>query len=174
MEGSSSRNAASSHSGQTQRLNPQDNLGVPSTQRQRHSEHVQIRPSFSNSSGLSTTEASLKAKSSSVAVREMNALIPSAERPKKRRKVRAISIWAPECLLILASTAILASIVVILHVYQTQPQPSWRLGINLTTIIALLATLLRNSITMVVEESKFILRVTLLHSSQQTASLTQL
>lgn len=160
MEGTSTRyHAASTQPDPTPRQYPGDDLRVPSGPRDQDSGNVRTGPSTSTSSGLSTSETSLKAKfRSSIAVREMNTLLPSAERTKKRRKASVLSIWAPECLLIFASSALLMAIVVILHLYQAQPQPSWKLGINLTTIIALLATLLRNSITMVVEESKSSLR----------------
>ena len=63
--------------------------------------------------------------------------------------------WAKECLLVLIATGLLIAIASILTSYNHQPQPGWGLGLNLNTIIALLATILRSTLVVVVEEGQF-------------------
>lgn len=75
----------------------------------------------------------------------------SASGSPSRRENPLLS-WVWEGLLVLSAVGLMTAIVVILARYQDQPQPSWSLGININTIIAILATLLRNNIVMVVEE----------------------
>jgi hypothetical protein len=60
--------------------------------------------------------------------------------------------WAKECLLVLIATGLLIAIALILASYNHQPQPGWELGLNLHTIIALLATIIRSTLVVVVEE----------------------
>jgi hypothetical protein len=49
---------------------------------------------------------------------------------------------------------IMISIAVMLGLCNQQPQPKWNVGLNLKTVVALLATLLRSSLVTVVEEGK--------------------
>jgi hypothetical protein len=56
--------------------------------------------------------------------------------------------------LLLAASALLIAIVSILAVYSGKPLPKWTFGLNLNTIVALLATSLRSSLVIVVEESQ--------------------
>lgn len=73
----------------------------------------------------------------------------------KRRRSTFLTAWAYECVLVIFALGLLAAIVSILASFQHQPQPSWGLGINLNTVIALLATFLRNSILMVIEQGQW-------------------
>ncbi|OAL52627.1 hypothetical protein IQ07DRAFT_678572 [Pyrenochaeta sp. DS3sAY3a] len=60
--------------------------------------------------------------------------------------------WWQEWSLLLVSVGLLVAITSILRHYHQQPQPSWKLGLSLNSLIAVLATLLRSSIVTVVEE----------------------
>ncbi|CAI6264376.1 unnamed protein product [Periconia digitata] len=60
--------------------------------------------------------------------------------------------WWKEWALLLFSLGVLVAIPVILSHFNGQPQPVWSLGLNLSTIIAVLATLLRSSLATVSEE----------------------
>ena len=60
--------------------------------------------------------------------------------------------WWKEWVLVLLAVGILLAIIVILRLNDQQPQPNWSLGLNVNTVIAILATLLRSSLVTVVEE----------------------
>jgi hypothetical protein len=63
--------------------------------------------------------------------------------------------WWPEWILVLISISILIAIEVILRKFHNVPQPDWKFGLNLSTLIAVLATLLRSSLVSVVEQGTF-------------------
>jgi hypothetical protein len=63
--------------------------------------------------------------------------------------------WWKEWVLLCLATGILIAIVVVLRCFNDQPQPNWSLGLNLNTIIAVLATLLRSSLVTIVEEGNY-------------------
>lgn len=74
---------------------------------------------------------------------------------RQSEKYQALSIarqWWQEWTLILTSIGIFIAIVVILRRFHNEPQPDWKLGLNLSTLIAILATLLRSSLVSIVEE----------------------
>ncbi|KAH8714832.1 hypothetical protein GQ44DRAFT_624959 [Phaeosphaeriaceae sp. PMI808] len=54
--------------------------------------------------------------------------------------------WWKEWALVVLSLGFLIAIIVIFRIYNGRTQPNWRLGLNLNTVIALLATLLRSSL----------------------------
>jgi hypothetical protein len=60
--------------------------------------------------------------------------------------------WWQEWTLMLISIGILIAIFIVLRIYNNNPQPDWKFGLNLSTLIAVLATLLRSSLVSVVEE----------------------
>lgn len=62
--------------------------------------------------------------------------------------------WWKEWVLVLVAIGILAAITIILRLFNDQPQPNWNQSLNLNTMIAVLATLLRSSLVTVVEEGK--------------------
>jgi hypothetical protein len=62
--------------------------------------------------------------------------------------------WWKESALLLAASALLIAIISILAVYSGKPLPKWTFGLNLNTIVALLATSLRSNLVIVVEESQ--------------------
>jgi hypothetical protein len=62
--------------------------------------------------------------------------------------------WWIEWVFVLIAIGILIAIVVTLRLNNQQPQPKWGLGVNLNTVIAVLATLLRSCLVTVVEEGK--------------------
>lgn len=69
-----------------------------------------------------------------------------------RSTTNPIWIWWKESVLLLLATSILVAISSILAIYTGKPLPKWTLGLNLNTVVALMATLLRSSLVMVVEE----------------------
>jgi hypothetical protein len=64
----------------------------------------------------------------------------------------SIQQWWQEWILMIISIGILIAIFVILRMYNNIPQPNWKFGLNLSTLIAVLATLLRSSLMSIVEE----------------------
>jgi hypothetical protein len=60
--------------------------------------------------------------------------------------------WWQEYILMLISVGILITVVLVLRTYTNNPQPDWKFGLNLSTLIAILATLLRSSLMSIVEE----------------------
>lgn len=64
--------------------------------------------------------------------------------------------WWAELALSALATAILVAIISLLANFHGKPQPSWTFGLNLNSLVALMATLLRSSILMVVEEGEVI------------------
>ncbi|OAL55033.1 hypothetical protein IQ07DRAFT_476272, partial [Pyrenochaeta sp. DS3sAY3a] len=60
--------------------------------------------------------------------------------------------WWKESVLLLIAISLLVAISSILATYTGKPLPKWTIGLNLNTIVALLATILRSSLVMVVEE----------------------
>jgi hypothetical protein len=78
---------------------------------------------------------------------------------QKRRSLSSgalsmLRIWWKEWALIAFVVGIMITITSILSIYDQQPQPKWNISLNLNTVIALLATLLRSSLVTVVEEGK--------------------
>jgi hypothetical protein len=80
----------------------------------------------------------------------------SADHPKSSKlnapRLNKLSIWWKESALLLVALGLLIAIVSILVAYGGKPLPKWTLGLNLNTIVALLATSLRSSLVMAVEE----------------------
>lgn len=64
------------------------------------------------------------------------------------------TLWWKEIISFLVASGALVAIVVILVMYNGQVQPSWKYSVNLSTLIAILSTLLRALLVAVVEEGK--------------------
>jgi hypothetical protein len=62
--------------------------------------------------------------------------------------------WSWEFLYLLLATASFVAIVFVLVKFNNKAQPDWPHSINLSALIALLATILRSSLVVVIEESK--------------------
>jgi hypothetical protein len=69
-------------------------------------------------------------------------------------QVNKLWVWWKESALLVVALGLLIAIISILAAYGGKPLPKWTLGLNLNTIVALLATSLRSSLVMVVENSK--------------------
>lgn len=87
--------------------------------------------------------------------------IVRSKEPRKRRDstfraraVHSLHNWWQEWVLLFTALIILMTIVVILRVLSGQPQPEWKLGVNLNTLIAVLATVFRSSLVTIVEEGR--------------------
>lgn len=72
--------------------------------------------------------------------------------------------WWKEMLSLLVAVGAMVAIVVILVMYNGQEQPSWRHSINLSTLVAILSTLLRALMVVVVEEGKTIIIISCFQS----------
>ncbi|KAF2033853.1 hypothetical protein EK21DRAFT_34179, partial [Setomelanomma holmii] len=59
--------------------------------------------------------------------------------------------WWREFVSSMLTIALLVTVVSILAAYNGKPLPSWTIGLNLNTIVAILATLMRSSLVVVVE-----------------------
>lgn len=68
---------------------------------------------------------------------------------------RLIVAWWQEILCFTFAAVAFAAIAVILAKYNGQEQPDWKYSLNLSTLVAILSTLLRASMVVVVEESEF-------------------
>jgi hypothetical protein len=77
----------------------------------------------------------------------------------------SIQQWRLEWMLMIIAISILIAIVVVLREFNNIPQPDWKFGLNLSTLIAILATLLRSSLISVVEEG-MLTRLSSLHFSR--------
>lgn len=60
--------------------------------------------------------------------------------------------WVSDLCMIIAVIGLLIAIATILRLYDGQRHPNWSLNLNLNSIIAILATILRSSIVAVTEE----------------------
>jgi hypothetical protein len=73
------------------------------------------------------------------------------------------------------ATGAFLAIVTILAVYDNEEQPAWKYSLNLNTLVAILSTLMRASLVVIVEEGKhtsFVLsHGTLMRSSCQPAKM---
>jgi hypothetical protein len=69
-------------------------------------------------------------------------------------RVNKLWVWWKGSALLVVALGLLIAIISILAAYGGKPLPKWTLGLNLNTIVALLATSLRSSLVMVVENSK--------------------
>jgi hypothetical protein len=108
--------------------------------REANSEHLQLlepdRKQSANKSGPITPSSAGNSKSSKMDASRVNKLLT----------------WWKESVLLLAALGLLIAIVSILAAYGGKPLPKWTLGLNLNTVVALLATALRSSLVMVLEE----------------------
>jgi Protein of unknown function (DUF3176) len=113
----------------------------------------------------------------------MTALPLSTEKPRNDapntarcfRILYLVTAWWKEILSLLVAVGALVAIAVILVMYNGQEQPSWRHSINLSTFVAILSTLIRALMVVVVEESKTIINILcsqplLMHLSQSSAN----
>lgn len=64
-----------------------------------------------------------------------------------------IGVWASELLVLLAAIGMMITIAAVLQRYHGQEQPSWKYSLNLTTLVAILSTLLRISLVQIVEST---------------------
>jgi hypothetical protein len=74
--------------------------------------------------------------------------------PRSSRPESTFRDWWQELALSLYATGLLAAITATLAAFNGQPQPNWSLGINLSTIAAFLATFLRSTLIMIIEQGK--------------------
>jgi hypothetical protein len=81
-----------------------------------------------------------------------------SNRPSTER-ANTFQTWWKELGLSLFTIGLLITIASILAALNRKPQPSWTLGLNLNTVVVLLATFLRSSLVMVVEAGKCNLRL---------------
>ena len=72
----------------------------------------------------------------------------------KGKRLSLLTTWWPEIVsLAIAMTALFAIMIVMIK-YNMKEQPDWKHAINLTTMVAILSTLLRACVALVVEEGK--------------------
>ncbi|KAH7077370.1 hypothetical protein FB567DRAFT_535119 [Paraphoma chrysanthemicola] len=69
-----------------------------------------------------------------------------------RPRLNPLKSWWQEVALSLLTIALLVTIISMLRAFNNEPLPEWSVGLNLNTVVALLATLIRSSLAMVVEE----------------------
>lgn len=68
---------------------------------------------------------------------------------------RLASAWWQEIVSFLFAATFFVAIAIILAKYNGQEQPDWKYSLNLSTLVAILSTLLRASLVVVVEESEY-------------------
>jgi len=76
----------------------------------------------------------------------------STQMRQKWRRLRSLKTWGEELALVIVAVTILAVIISILLHYNGETAPTWKFGLNLNTIVAVLATALRSSLVVVAEE----------------------
>ncbi|QDS74890.1 hypothetical protein FKW77_003680 [Venturia effusa] len=72
--------------------------------------------------------------------------------PRRAGYGRLAAAWWQEIISFLCAAGFFVAIAIILVKYSGQEQPDWKYGLNLSTLVAILSTLLRVSLVMVVEE----------------------
>ncbi|TID14532.1 hypothetical protein E2P81_ATG08484 [Venturia nashicola] len=72
--------------------------------------------------------------------------------PRRAGYGRLASAWWQEIVSFLFAAACFVAIAIILAKYNGQEQPDWKYSLNLSTLVAILSTLLRTSLVVVVEE----------------------
>jgi hypothetical protein len=68
---------------------------------------------------------------------------------------RLALVWWQEILSFIIAAATFMAIAIILGQYNGQEQPDWKYSLNLSTLVAILSTLLRVSMVVIVEESEY-------------------
>jgi hypothetical protein len=76
-------------------------------------------------------------------------------KPQNRSKNESLlTLWWGECLWLLIACGLLVAIYLVLKRYNTETPPSWRFGLNLSTAVAIGATIIRVCLMGIVESSK--------------------
>lgn len=75
--------------------------------------------------------------------------------PRRAGYGRLAVAWWQEIVSFLFAAAFFVAIAIILAKYNGQEQPNWKYSLNLSTLVAILSTLLRTSLVVVVEESEY-------------------
>lgn len=75
-------------------------------------------------------------------------LVPITESPRPS----SFGVWYQELLLSLYTVGLFIAITTVLSRFNKQQQPNWMLGLNLNTLIAILATFLRSALVTIVEQ----------------------
>lgn len=71
----------------------------------------------------------------------------------RRRRSSALQFWTWEIISLFLTIGLIVAIVVILRHFEGHPLPDWRFGINLSTLVALLSTILRTLMLVAVAEA---------------------
>ncbi|KAF2269338.1 hypothetical protein CC78DRAFT_604027 [Lojkania enalia] len=77
--------------------------------------------------------------------------IPRNRQSHRRAGIVVFRAWGEEFFLLLLAFWLIAAIITLLRTLSGSPLPSWPIGLNLSTILAILATLLRSSLVIVTE-----------------------
>ncbi|KAI9148362.1 hypothetical protein HJFPF1_12193 [Paramyrothecium foliicola] len=77
----------------------------------------------------------------------------SAQRSRKRTPAQYLKTWAPEILWLVLTLGLFTTLVIVLAEFNDKPMPNWPLGLTLNTLVAVLATLCRTTITVPVAEA---------------------
>lgn len=79
---------------------------------------------------------------------------PTTSPPKtRRRRSSALTFWTWEIISLLLTIGLIVAIVVILSHFEGRPLPDWPFGINLSTLLAMLSTILRTLMLVAVAEA---------------------
>jgi hypothetical protein len=85
---------------------------------------------------------------------EKTYLINAQQARHSRSRLSLVTVWWAETISLLMAIGAFLAIVTILAVYDNQEQPAWKYSLNLNTLVAILSTLLRASLVVIVEEGK--------------------
>lgn len=106
---------------------------------------------------------------------EKTYLMSTRQARHTRSRLSLVTVWWNEAVSLLMATGAFLAIVTILAVYDNKEQPAWKYSLNLNTLVAILSTLMRASLVVIVEEGKhtsFVLsRGALTISSRQSAKM---
>jgi hypothetical protein len=83
---------------------------------------------------------------------EKTYLINSQQARHSRSRLSLVTVWWTETISLLMAIGAFLAIVTILAIYDNQEQPAWKYSLNLNTLVAILSTLLRASLVVIVEE----------------------
>lgn len=79
---------------------------------------------------------------------------PETYEVEKRRRLSTERLWIPELASLLLALSSFIAILVILRTYEGNLQPSWRHGITINAVVAVLATTMRAFLAAVVEQGE--------------------
>jgi Protein of unknown function (DUF3176) len=85
---------------------------------------------------------------------EKTYLLSTRQARLSRSRLSLMTVWWTEAVSLFMAIGAFLAIVTILAVYDNEEQPAWKYSLNLNTLVAILSTLLRASLVVIVEEGK--------------------